>query len=120
MNTAMQRFGECNQEFSNIVVGHIRDDVWVGRKGGRLEVRVDYYQPAPGEEWDVDRWDEEAVFIEVPETRECFRDAYRCARALLAGRDVWTCDGQVIPGRRAGRPAPQHSTLDPRPSEAKP
>lgn len=57
---------------------------WFG-PDATLVVDVNDYEPAEGEQWDVDKWEERSGHIYAPATRENWILAYRIARGLLKG-----------------------------------
>jgi len=100
MSHAMQRFGEANQELTDILTGALTDRIVVWSvTAGRMEIRVDLYDPVLPGHFDTDAWEAAHVFIDGPATRAAFREAWTCARSLVAGRTVIDRDGDIVLGR---------------------
>ncbi len=51
-----------------------------------LVVNVNDYEPAEGERFDGEKWEERQGYFYAPATRDMWRLLYRVARVLLSGR----------------------------------
>lgn len=69
-------------------------------KDGELVATVDRYTAGgvPPIGFDVDAWEAAQLHLTAPIERHSFRELARCARAILAGRNVTLAGGAVLQG----------------------
>lgn len=97
MNRFPGRFGECNynderamyQPGDFIDAEVLDDELWVN-----VDFYGQRYSPDSGVEFDVEQWEREQFRLMAPPSRENWRDLFRVARALLAGRTVVLAEGR--------------------------
>ncbi len=85
------------EDFKSCVRDGIMADIENNLDGGRedaplvsrlLVVDVNDYEPADGEKWDVDKWEERQGYLYAPATRKNWKLLYGIARVLAQGKSA--------------------------------